>query len=45
MDDYCYDPLDNTYAVGTPFSKIVGVAGFSFSNRKLYPCSAADLVP
>jgi cytosine/adenosine deaminase-related metal-dependent hydrolase len=45
VDDYCYDPLDNTYAVGTPFSKIIAVAGFSFSNRKLYPRSAADLVP
>jgi hypothetical protein len=45
VDDYCFDALDNTYAVATPFSKVIGIAGFSFSNRKLYPRSAADLVP
>jgi cytosine/adenosine deaminase-related metal-dependent hydrolase len=45
VDDYLYDALDNTYAVSTAFSKVVGVYGFSFSNRKLYPRSAADLAP
>ncbi len=45
VDDYLYDALDNTYAVATPFSKIIGVYGFSFANRKIYPRSAADLVP
>jgi cytosine/adenosine deaminase-related metal-dependent hydrolase len=45
VDDYCYDALDNTYAVSTTFTKLIGVAGFSFSNRKIYPRSAADLVP
>jgi cytosine/adenosine deaminase-related metal-dependent hydrolase len=45
VDDYLYDALDNTYAVSTPFSKVIGVYGFSFSNRKIYPRSAADLVP
>lgn len=45
VDDYFFTALDNTYVVGTPFTKIVGVAGFSFSNRKMYPRSAADLVP
>ena len=45
VDDYCYDPLDNTYAVATPFSKVVEVLGFSFSNRNVYPRSAADLAP
>ena len=45
VDDYLYDALDNTYAVSTPFSKVIGVYGLSFSNRKLYPRSAADLVP
>jgi hypothetical protein len=45
VDDYLDDPLDNTYPVGTAFSKIVGVAGFSFANRKVYPRTAADLTP
>jgi cytosine/adenosine deaminase-related metal-dependent hydrolase len=45
VDDYVYDPLDNTYAVSTPFSKIVGICGFSFSQRKIWPRAAADLVP
>jgi hypothetical protein len=45
VDDYLYDALDNTYAVATPFSKVIGVYGFSFSNRKIYPRSAADLAP
>jgi cytosine/adenosine deaminase-related metal-dependent hydrolase len=45
VDDYLYEALDNTYVVSTPFSKIIGVSGFSFKNRKLYPRSAADLVP
>lgn len=45
VDDYIYGALDNTYAVGTNFSKVVGVCGFSFSNRKVWPRSAADLVP
>ncbi|MDB4933259.1 MAG: hypothetical protein JWP87_231 [Labilithrix sp.] len=30
---------------GTSFSKIVGILGYSFGNRKLYPRIAADLVP
>jgi cytosine/adenosine deaminase-related metal-dependent hydrolase len=45
VDDYLYDALDNTYAVATPFSKVIGVYSFSFSNRKIYPRGAADLVP
>lgn len=45
VDDYLYDALDNNYAVATAFSKVIGIAGFSFSNRKVYPRSAADLVP
>ena len=44
VDDMTYDALDNTYAVGTTFSKIVGICNFSFSNRKITPRSAADLV-
>jgi cytosine/adenosine deaminase-related metal-dependent hydrolase len=45
VDDYLYDAFDNNIAAGTSFSKIIGIAGFSFSNRKMYPRSAADLVP
>jgi hypothetical protein len=30
---------------GTTFSKITGILGFSFGNRKLYPRIAADLAP
>ncbi len=44
VDDYAYDPLDNTYAVGVTFKSITGIVGFSFSNSKIYPRSAADLV-
>jgi cytosine/adenosine deaminase-related metal-dependent hydrolase len=43
VDDYLYDPLDNTYAVGTSFPQITGICGFSFSNRKIWPRSNADL--
>ena len=45
VDDYLFDALDNTYAVDTTFSKVIGIAGYSFSNRKMFPRSAADLVP
>ena len=45
VDDYLDDPLDNTYAVATPFSKIIGIAGWSFNERKMFPRSTADLVP
>ncbi|HEY8078936.1 MAG TPA: hypothetical protein VIF62_32615, partial [Labilithrix sp.] len=45
VDDYVFDPLDNTYAVGTAFSKVVGICGFSFNQRKLWPRSLADLAP
>ncbi len=43
VDDQFYDALDNTYAIGTSFQKIVGICGFSFSNRKMWPRSAADI--
>ena len=42
VDDYIFDALDNTAAVGTSFTKIVGVAGWSFANRKLWPRDASD---
>ena len=35
--------LDNTFAVGTTFEKIVGICGFSHSNRKIWPRTAADI--
>ncbi|AKU96518.1 BNR repeat domain protein [Labilithrix luteola] len=44
VDDYLYDPLDNTYPVSTAFQKIVGICNFSFTHRKIYPRSAADVV-
>lgn len=37
--------LDNNYTVGTPFSQIVGIHHFSFSNFKLLPRTLADIVP
>lgn len=43
VDDYLYDALDNNYAVGTSFTSIVGICGFSFSNRKIWPRDAADV--
>jgi hypothetical protein len=45
VDDFFFDALDNTYDLGVTFSNVTGVLGFSFSNRKLYPRSAADLTP
>jgi len=42
VDDYLYDPLDNTFAVGTAFTKVVGVCYFSFSNRKILPRGPTD---
>jgi hypothetical protein len=44
IDDLIYPALDNTYAVGTTFTSITGIHGFSFSNFKLNPRSAADVV-
>jgi cytosine/adenosine deaminase-related metal-dependent hydrolase len=45
IDDLLHTALDNTYAVGTPFAKIVGVHGFAFANYKLSPRNAADITP
>lgn len=45
VDDYIYDALDNTFPVGTNFTRIDGICGFSFSQRKLWPRTASDLVP
>jgi cytosine/adenosine deaminase-related metal-dependent hydrolase len=43
VDDFIYDAMDNTYNVGTSFTKIVGICGFSFNNRKLWPRTSADM--
>jgi hypothetical protein len=43
VDDYLYDPLDNNYALNTSFPNVVGICGYSFSNRKIWPRDAADL--
>ena len=43
LDDFLWPDLDNTYAVGTPFAKVVGICHWSHGNRKIYPRSAADL--
>lgn len=43
VDDYFYDALDNKEAVGKAYNKIIGICGFSFNNRKLWPRQASDL--
>lgn len=44
VDDAIYAELDNTYAVGTQFSALVGVLYYSFDNFKLEPRDASDLM-
>jgi imidazolonepropionase-like amidohydrolase len=43
IDDLLYVALDNTYPVGTTFTKIVGIHSFSFANYKLLPRDANDV--
>ncbi|MDF2691968.1 MAG: repeat domain protein [Labilithrix sp.] len=43
IDDYVYDALGNDYTVGTSFQKIVGICGFSYDFRKVWPRTAADI--
>jgi len=43
VDDDIYDPLDNNYIVGTSFQNVIGICGFSFSNRKMWPRDLNDL--
>jgi hypothetical protein len=45
LDDLIAADLDNLYPVGTRFSSLHGIAGFSFSHQKLYPRTLEDLVP
>ncbi|KAK4045130.1 hypothetical protein OUZ56_032538 [Daphnia magna] len=42
-DDLAVAAIDNTYPVATTFPKMVGVCGISFSNRKIWPRSLADM--
>ncbi len=43
IDDYVYADLDQP-ALGTDYTSITGVAMYSFSNNKIVPRDAADLV-
>jgi hypothetical protein len=43
LDDLLYPELDNLYPVGSAFSSIEGIAGFSFGHQKLFPRGAEDL--
>ena len=45
IDDLLYSALDNTFSMGASFTSITGVLSFSFSNTKLMPRAAGDLVP
>jgi hypothetical protein len=42
-DDLAVAAIDNTYPVGATFPKMVGVCGVSFSHRKVWPRSLADM--
>lgn len=44
VDDDLYSALDNTYPIGTTFTKVVGICGFSYNHRKIWPRIAADVV-
>ncbi|MBK8995553.1 MAG: amidohydrolase family protein [Myxococcales bacterium] len=45
VDDELDPTIDNTFLVGASFSKITGILTFSFSNHKLAPRSASEMVP
>jgi hypothetical protein len=45
LDDLLYPELDNAYPVGTAFSAVEGIAGFSFGHQKLFPRGADDIEP
>jgi cytosine/adenosine deaminase-related metal-dependent hydrolase len=44
VDDQIYTALDNTYTLGATFTSITGIHSYGFSNYKLLPRDAADLV-
>jgi hypothetical protein len=43
LDDLIASDLDNQYLVGTRFSSLQGISGFSFGHQKLYPRTLEDL--
>jgi imidazolonepropionase-like amidohydrolase len=45
LDDLLTPDLDNQYPVGTRFTSVQGITGFSFSHQKLYPRTLDDLTP
>jgi predicted extracellular nuclease len=45
VDDALYPELDNTFPVGTQFSSLSGILGYSFEHSKLWPRSSADVTP
>jgi hypothetical protein len=44
VDDFIYPYTMGSFAVGTTFSSVTGIATFTFSNNKVLPRTAADLV-
>jgi cytosine/adenosine deaminase-related metal-dependent hydrolase len=44
LDDLICPDLDNQFAIGTVFSSLQGIAGFSFAHHKLYPLTSVDLI-
>jgi cytosine/adenosine deaminase-related metal-dependent hydrolase len=43
LDDLIFADLDNQYPIGTRFSSLQGIAGFSFGHHKLYPLASSDV--
>jgi hypothetical protein len=44
VDDFIFDALDNNYPKDvTTFPNVVGICGFSYANRKIWPRSYDDL--
>ena len=44
VDDFIWEGMDNNYPVGTTFSSITGILHYSYSNYKIVPRNADDLV-
>lgn len=45
IGDALYEAMDNNYPVNQSFTRIVGICGYAFGNRKVWPRGATDLVP
>jgi hypothetical protein len=43
IDDNIYDAMGNDYPLGTTFQTIVGICGYSYNNRKIWPRKASDI--